>query len=167
LGRALARVPTWAWLTAIVAGSAAVRAWLARDLVAPFIVVDEIVWSEIARGIDIFALKPSKHLTENEIAAAAAVKRADFNAQEQPKVTWPAVPVVARAYIDQLTRSKALADERVAALNAALDRAAKGSADKAQLQSLASEVERSAASASGRDAERMKSLAETLRGIAG
>jgi hypothetical protein len=51
LGRALARVPTWAWLTAIVVGSAAVRAWLARDLVAPFIMVDEIIWSEIARGI--------------------------------------------------------------------------------------------------------------------
>jgi len=51
LGRALARVPTWAWLAAIVASSAAVRAWLARDLVAPFIMVDEIIWSEIARGI--------------------------------------------------------------------------------------------------------------------
>ena len=51
MGRALARVPTWAWLTAIVVGSAAVRAWLARDLVAPFIMVDEIIWSEIARGI--------------------------------------------------------------------------------------------------------------------
>src|SRR5215510_9451968 len=51
LGRALARVPTWAWLAAIVAVSAAVRAWLARDLVAPFIMVDELIWSEIARGI--------------------------------------------------------------------------------------------------------------------
>ncbi len=51
MGRALARVPTWAWLTAIVVASAAVRAWLARDLVAPFIIVDEIIWSEIARGI--------------------------------------------------------------------------------------------------------------------
>jgi Dolichyl-phosphate-mannose-protein mannosyltransferase len=51
LGRALARVPTWAWLTAIVVGSAALRALLARQLVAPFIMVDEIIWSEIARGI--------------------------------------------------------------------------------------------------------------------
>ena len=51
MGRALARVPTWAWLTTIVVGSAAVRAWLARDIVAPFIMVDEIVWSEVARGI--------------------------------------------------------------------------------------------------------------------
>jgi Dolichyl-phosphate-mannose-protein mannosyltransferase len=51
LGRALARVPTWAWLAAIVVGSAALRALLARQLVAPFIMVDEIIWSEIARGI--------------------------------------------------------------------------------------------------------------------
>ena len=51
MGRALARVPTWAWLAAIVVVSASVRAWLARDLVAPFIMVDELIWSEIARGI--------------------------------------------------------------------------------------------------------------------
>jgi len=34
-----------------VAGSTIVRAILARDLVAPFIMVDEIIWSEVARGI--------------------------------------------------------------------------------------------------------------------
>jgi Dolichyl-phosphate-mannose-protein mannosyltransferase len=51
LGRALRRIPTWAWLAAIVVGSALVRAVLARDIVAPFIMVDEIIWSEIARGI--------------------------------------------------------------------------------------------------------------------
>jgi hypothetical protein len=51
LGRALRSIPTWAWLAAIVVGSTAARALLARDLVAPFIMVDEIIWSEIARGI--------------------------------------------------------------------------------------------------------------------
>ncbi|HEU5010891.1 MAG TPA: glycosyltransferase family 39 protein [Gaiellaceae bacterium] len=51
MGRALARVPTWAWLTAIVVASAALRALLARQLVAPFIMVDELIWSELARGI--------------------------------------------------------------------------------------------------------------------
>ena len=51
MGRALRRIPTWAWLAAIVVGSAVVRAILGRDLVAPFIMVDEIIWSEIARGI--------------------------------------------------------------------------------------------------------------------
>src|SRR5262245_16380529 len=51
LGRGLARIPTWAWLAAIVCVSAAVRAVLARQIVAPFIMVDEVIWSEIARGI--------------------------------------------------------------------------------------------------------------------
>jgi hypothetical protein len=51
LGRALRRVPSWAWLTTIVVVSTLVRALLARDIVAPFIFVDEVIWSEIARGI--------------------------------------------------------------------------------------------------------------------
>ena len=51
MGRALRRIPTWAWLATIVVGSTIVRAILARDLVAPFIMVDEIIWSEVARGI--------------------------------------------------------------------------------------------------------------------
>ena len=51
MGRALRRIPTWAWLAAIVVGSTIVRAILGRDLVAPFIMVDEVIWSEIARGI--------------------------------------------------------------------------------------------------------------------
>ena len=51
MGRALRRIPTWAWLATIVVGSTIVRAFLGRDLVAPFIMVDEIIWSEVARGI--------------------------------------------------------------------------------------------------------------------
>ena len=51
MGRALRRIPSWAWLAAIVAVSTSFRAVLARDMVAPFILVDEIIWSEIARGI--------------------------------------------------------------------------------------------------------------------
>ena len=51
MGRALARIPGWAWLTAIVVVSTLVRAHLANDLVAPFIFVDEVIWSELARGI--------------------------------------------------------------------------------------------------------------------
>jgi Dolichyl-phosphate-mannose-protein mannosyltransferase len=51
LGRALRRIPTWAWLAAIVAVSSIVRAVLSRDIVAPFILVDELIWSELARGI--------------------------------------------------------------------------------------------------------------------
>ena len=51
MGRALRRIPAWAWLAAIVVGSTVFRAILARDLVAPFIMVDELIWAELARGI--------------------------------------------------------------------------------------------------------------------
>ena len=51
MGRALRRIPTWAWLAAIVVASTIARAILGRNLVAPFIMVDEIIWSEVARGI--------------------------------------------------------------------------------------------------------------------
>ena len=51
MGNAVRRVPAWAWLVAIVSISTIARAWLASGLVAPFIMVDEIIWSEVARGI--------------------------------------------------------------------------------------------------------------------
>ncbi len=51
MGRALRSIPSWAWLAAIVIGSTALRAILGTDLVAPFIMVDEVIWSEVARGI--------------------------------------------------------------------------------------------------------------------
>jgi Dolichyl-phosphate-mannose-protein mannosyltransferase len=50
LGRALRRIPIWAWLAAIVVVSTVARALLARGLVAPFIMIDEVIWSELARG---------------------------------------------------------------------------------------------------------------------
>ena len=46
----LRRVPAWAWLAAVVVGSAALRIILGRGIVAPFIMVDELIWSEVARG---------------------------------------------------------------------------------------------------------------------
>jgi len=51
LAASLRRVPPWAWLVAIVAASFAFRALLARGIAAPFVIVDEIIWSELARGI--------------------------------------------------------------------------------------------------------------------
>lgn len=43
-------MPPWAWLVAIVLLSFALRAWLARAMVAPFIMVDELIYSELARS---------------------------------------------------------------------------------------------------------------------
>lgn len=51
-----------------------------------------IYGTEIIRGVDVFALEPSEHLTAAEIAAAeAAIYQGDvFNPQTQTEVTWPA-----------------------------------------------------------------------------
>jgi hypothetical protein len=127
----------------------------------------QIYGSEIARGLDVFRLTPTEHLTQNEIDAASQVLVTEFNAQEQKKVTWPATSEVARAYLDQLGRSKGIQPARAAAVKAALDRADKRESDAAaQLDTLATQIQRDAAAASGRDADRLKSLAETLKGRA-
>jgi hypothetical protein len=83
-----------------------------------------IYGTEIARGLDVFELKPSPHLTANEIAAARlADQGGTFNPQQQFPVSWPDVPVVARAYMDQLARESGLAAAELASLAALLDRA--------------------------------------------
>ncbi|HEU4705477.1 MAG TPA: DUF305 domain-containing protein, partial [Sphingomicrobium sp.] len=65
--------------------------------------------TEIARGLDVLALKPSEHLSANEIAAAALADHGGrFNPQQQFPVRWPDHPVIALAYVDQLRRSQAL-----------------------------------------------------------
>ncbi len=133
-----------------------------------------IYGSEIARGIDIFRLLPSEYLSKNEIEAAALVRQTEFNAQQQKRIQWPATSVVAHAYVDQLVRDKAIAPERVKSVNAALMHADKlhSAKDKGsaavveQLGTLASDIEKDAGAASGRDAARLKSLAETLKGRA-
>ena len=130
--------------------------------------------AEIARGLDVFRLTPSEHLSQNEIDAAAAVRLEEFNAQQQPLVTWPATSVVARAYVDQLTRSRGIEAERAREIGAALQRADRvrtardgGAAAVAeQLTALATSVDADAAKAAGRDRERLTALAGNLRGRA-
>jgi Dolichyl-phosphate-mannose-protein mannosyltransferase len=43
-------VPVWAWLACIVILSAGLRFWLARKVVAPWIFVDELIYSELAKS---------------------------------------------------------------------------------------------------------------------
>jgi uncharacterized protein (DUF305 family) len=56
-----------------------------------------IYGTEITRGIDVFALEPSEHLTAAEIAAAKAARfeNGRFNPQTQTQVTWDAAVVEA------------------------------------------------------------------------
>jgi Dolichyl-phosphate-mannose-protein mannosyltransferase len=51
LGRALRSVPAWGWLALLILVSFLVRADLARGIVAPFIMVDELVYSELAKSL--------------------------------------------------------------------------------------------------------------------
>ncbi|HEV8212086.1 MAG TPA: hypothetical protein VGP77_18315, partial [Vicinamibacterales bacterium] len=133
-----------------------------------------IYGSEIARGIDIFALTPSEHLTQNELDAAMMIRSEELNTQEQTKIVWPAAMPVARAYLDQLTRSKGIQPERARAVKAAIDRAdgirtgkERGAADVlAQLDAVVVQLETDAGSASGRDQIRLKALAATIKGRA-
>ena len=69
---------------------------------------------------------PSEYLSENEIAAAELADQGDtFNPQQQFSVSWPAEPVVAKAYVDQLSRSNIITAEKAAVFIEDLDRAEK------------------------------------------
>lgn len=130
-----------------------------------------IYGTEIARGLDVLNLLPSEHLTANEIAAAKmADQGGTVNPQQQFPVTWPAHPVVARAYLDQLARDNAMPEDMMARINAALDQAtplvdgdARDAAVARSLRALADEVR---VSGTDQTAKRMAGLKDTLAGIA-
>jgi hypothetical protein len=123
--------------------------------------------SEIARGLDIFELTPTKDLTQNEIDAAKAVKAAELNVQNQQKIEWPAKLVVAKAYLDQLARSQALPADQIANLQKAIHSAEASRLSKGKvknLQKVAPSVEKSADSAkTPADAARLRALAGILQ----
>jgi hypothetical protein len=131
-----------------------------------------IFGAEIARGLDIFALVPSEHLTENEIAAARLARYGELNTQAQTKVTWPAAPPVARSYLDQMARNRGISPERARTVEAVLAQVEAGPAEplKASLQELAATLEKDARAveqaAEQGDARRLRLLAGTLREMA-
>jgi len=126
-----------------------------------------IYGSEIARGLDVLKLTPSKFLTQNEIDAANLVHFDELNVQNQPQITWPSKLVVARAYLDQLARSKALSTNQNSTINKAINRTEKShmkQQEVVKLSAMASSLEQSTASAkSSADAQRLHSLAEILK----
>ncbi len=126
-----------------------------------------IYGSEIARGLDVFKLLPSKYLTQNEIDAANAVQFKELNVQDQPKITWPNQLIVARAYVDQLQRSQALPSQQIASLNKAIAHAEKShlaKKDVAKLSGMASSLETASSSAkTPADANRLHALAQILQ----
>jgi hypothetical protein len=126
-----------------------------------------IYGSEIARGVDVLKLVPNKYITQNEIDAANQVHFDELNVQNQPKITWPANFIVARAYIDQLNRSGALPGGRIEAIHSAIakvEASRSNRRDAAQLVTVAEALEKDAPTAkTAADGERMRSLAAILR----
>jgi hypothetical protein len=125
-----------------------------------------IVSSEIARGLDIFELTPSALLSQNEIDAAKTVHYDYLNAQGQPKLVWPPSFALARAYADQLERSKGLSATRVDAVRQSLAGAegAAGTHRSGALTELATQLDGDARGSS--DAAKVRKLAGAVRELA-
>ncbi len=125
-----------------------------------------IYGSEIARGLDVFELTPTKFLTQNEIDAAKSVKVAELNVQNQQKIVWPSNLLVAKAYVDQLSRSQALSADKITALQKAIQSAETSHMSKgatAKLKGMAPSLTKDAGSAKDQaDAARLKALADVL-----
>lgn len=126
-----------------------------------------IYGSEIARGLDVFELTPTKYLSQNEIDAAKTVHVSLENVQNQQKIVWPANLVVAKAYVDQLERSQALPASRIGALRKAIrsaERSHMSEKNLAKLKDMAASLEENASSATDpADSSRLRALAEILK----
>lgn len=122
--------------------------------------------SEMARGLDILDLVPSRHLSANEIAAAKLVMMDEFNPQSQPRIVWPAAFPVVRSYLDQLVRGNGLPTARTSAIASALDAAEKqsGAARRSALTALATQVDADVNGA--KDAARVRAMAGAIRDLA-
>jgi hypothetical protein len=125
-----------------------------------------IYGSEIARGLDVWELTPSEHISKNELDAAKLVKYAYFNAQEQPQAVWPAAFVVARAYTDQMARNSAVPKAWLDGVLAQLATAekAKGGARSTALNALAAQLDKDAAASP--EAARVQALSGVVKGLA-
>ena len=125
-----------------------------------------IVGSEIARGLDVYELVPSPLISQNEIDAAKTVHFEYWNTQDQQKFVWPPSFALARAYLDQLERSKGLSADVIASTRSALAGAEKqsGAQRKTALTELASKIDSGAASSS--DAAKVKRLAAAVTDLA-
>jgi hypothetical protein len=125
-----------------------------------------IVSSEITRGLDVLALEPTAHLSQNEIDAAKTAHLDYLNVQDQPHYTWPASFSLAGAYLDQLERGRGLTSAQIHAARGALASAqqASGGARRSGLTKLASQLDGFARGSS--DAAKVKLLAGAVRALA-
>ena len=125
-----------------------------------------IYGSEIDRGLDVFELKPSQYLSQNEIDAAKLVHTNLLNVQNQQPLVWPASFVVARAYLDQLVRDNGIPRSASARVARDLDRAEKltGKRRRTALIRLATRLDRDTRTAA--DSARVSAMAAAVRDLA-
>ncbi len=119
--------------------------------------------SEIARGLDVFELTPTKFLTQNEIDAAKTVRVSELNVQNQEKIVWTNQLIIAKAYVDQLERSNALPSDKITELRQAIQKAESSKKNAKKLKKLAPSLEKIALTKSGADAMRLQALAVILK----
>lgn len=123
----------------------------------------KIYSSEIARGLDIFELEPTKLLTQNEIDAAKTVQVPGMNVQMQERIRWGKQLVIAKAYLDQLERSNGLSADEIASMRQAIAKAEVSKSAK-DLKSSAAAAEKAAKSAkNASDAARLNGIAEVFK----
>ncbi|WP_047497169.1 LVIVD repeat-containing protein [Terriglobus sp. TAA 43] len=113
--------------------------------------------AEIARGLDVYKITPTKFVTANEIAAAEQVHMTLYNAQLATKIIYPKTFITAKAYVDQLVRDNALTQDKATTLFAAMDKK-----NTKVLKTYAATLKKDSAKASPNTAARMTALAEIL-----
>lgn len=119
--------------------------------------------SEIARGLDVFELTPTENLTQNEIDAAKTVQVSQLNVQSQEKLVWGKKLVIAKAYLDQLERSKGLKASKIADIRKAIG-TAETSKNAKKLTGYGKSLEKDAkASKNAADMARLNGLAGVLK----
>ncbi|MGH7584269.1 MAG: LVIVD repeat-containing protein [Gemmatimonadales bacterium] len=125
-----------------------------------------MVSSEIARGLDVFELKPSAWISQNEIDAAKTVHLDYLNVQGQPEFVWPASFALARAYLDQLERDHGLGSARISTTRNALLSAERldGPGRREALSQLATQLDRDADGAN--DRPKMTMLSRAVKDLA-
>jgi hypothetical protein len=122
--------------------------------------------SEIKRGLDVIDVLPNANLTQNELDAAKSVQVDYLNVQDQQKFVWPPSFALARAYVDQLERSKGLTAARLTDVRNQLSAAEKasGATRKQALTQLATSLNNDATSSS--DATKVKLLIAAIGDLA-
>ena len=134
-----------------------------------------IYGTEITRGLDVLTLLPSEYLSANEIAAAALAypssgPRKTFNPQRQIPMSWPASPIVARVYIDQLLKDNAInantATRVIELVKDAELAIASGGDKKLSRKIMAMKILATGKNSNNTNRKRLKALRRTLQGIA-